>query len=943
MANKVEILNLDINTSALIAKMGETRAKINELQKAQQDLTKSNGTTSEAFQKNAVELSRLQSSYNQQKNVVAQLTSETTKFATASVAITSAINQENTSIAQARANNTQLLALRNQLNLKTDEGKKKLQEINAKLDENNAYIKENVSAYEKQKIGIGDYRTAITGALQDAGLFGGQMQSVSQTLSSFTPLLGAMKDEFNGGATQIRNSASATEGMTLAQKSLAVATNIGTGAMRIFTVALASTGIGLIVIAVALLIGYFKTFDPLIDKIEQAMAGFGGAIRVVQVTLGQFISGITSVGDALNKLGAFLKNPIGSLKELGNEMANTAKEAMALKEAQQELADLQNSQEVANAKASQQYNELILKSKNRTLSEKERLDFLQQAEKIEEANFKQRSNLADREINNAIKDAKIKGQLNEQEVKNLQEKGMAYALYLLNLGKITDAEVEALKKATLSKIAIADESTKRLEKNQNAQDKLEEDRKAKADKAKQDAEKAQQDAETAKQKRIDESIQKSKDELELFIQQQGIKRKSLEDEIAFEKQILDRKLAILKQEYDAKKITQTAFQAQSLALTNEFAKKQVDITIAEAQRELDNFKQNHQLKIEQDKFFSEEKFKKLISDNELVRQKESEFQLQKLNDGIINQTEYNDAIDLINEQARIRKEEAEIARAEAKKEQEAIDLENKRASEELSYSEAVELELQRNEEARLREVEQAEKTGASVALINAKYKQFETDINKKAEMAKLAMAESTLGRLAELLGENTAMGKAAALAMATINMYQGVTAELATKAVTPYEVGLKIANVAIVTAVGLKNIQKIASTKTPKFADGGEVPTLGNGVIDSGANLQVPLSNGDNTLAYVRQGEVILNKEQQRKAGGSRFFKALGVPGFNGGGLVGGNTNIPTSVSGVKIDYDLLANAMASANASLPAPVVSVVDINRTANNVRVIEEGANF
>ncbi len=49
--------------------------------------------------------------------------------------------------------------------------------------------------------------------------------------------------------------------------------------------------------------------------------------------------------------------------------------------------------------------------------------------------------------------------------------------------------------------------------------------------------------------RIDETIQKSKDELELFIQQQGIKRKSLEDEIAFEKQILAKKLAILKQEY----------------------------------------------------------------------------------------------------------------------------------------------------------------------------------------------------------------------------------------------------------------------------------------------------------------------------------------------------------------------------------------------------------
>jgi hypothetical protein len=44
-------------------------------------------------------------------------------------------------------------------------------------------------------------------------------------------------------------------------------------------------------------------------------------------------------------------------------------------------------------------------------------------------------------------------------------------------------------------------------------------------------------------------------------------------------------------------------------------------------------------------------------------------------------------------------------------------------------------------------------------------------------------------------------------------------------------------------------------------ADGGAIPTLGNGVINNGANV-VPF-NGDNTLAYVRQGEVILNQQQR--------------------------------------------------------------------------------
>jgi cobyrinic acid a,c-diamide synthase len=67
-------------------------------------------------------------------------------------------------------------------------------------------------------------------------------------------------------------------------------------------------------------------------------------------------------------------------------------------------------------------------------------------------------------------------------------------------------------------------------------------------------------------------------------------------------------------------------------------------------------------------------------------------------------------------------------------------------------------------------------------------------------------------------------------------------------------------------------------------------------------------------------------------------FKSLGVPGFNAGGVVGGNTNI--NASAFKIDMDLLAK-IAQANRMLPAPVVSVQDIAYQSNRVAVIENGA--
>jgi hypothetical protein len=88
--------------------------------------------------------------------------------------------------------------------------------------------------------------------------------------------------------------------------------------------------------------------------------------------------------------------------------------------------------------------------------------------------------------------------------------------------------------------------------------------------------------------------------------------------------------------------------------------------------------------------------------------------------------------------------------------------------------------------------------------------------------------------------------------------------------------------------------------------------------------------------------KVKLFLNNNKLAGGSRFFKSLGVPGFNAGGVVGGNTNINAS-GAFKIDMDLLAYKIAQANRMLPAPVVSVQDIAYQSNRVAVIENGANL
>ena len=73
---------------------------------------------------------------------------------------------------------------------------------------------------------------------------------------------------------------------------------------------------------------------------------------------------------------------------------------------------------------------------------------------------------------------------------------------------------------------------------------------------------------------------------------------------------------------------------------------------------------------------------------------------------------------------------------------------------------------------------------------------------------------------------------------------------------------------------------QIANIRSQQFSDGG--------VVLSGDELPGSKNGQDNTLIMVKPKEVVLNENQQMRAGGPEFFKRLGVPGFATGGIVGG-------------------------------------------------------
>lgn len=130
--------------------------------------------------------------------------------------------------------------------------------------------------------------------------------------------------------------------------------------------------------------------------------------------------------------------------------------------------------------------------------------------------------------------------------------------------------------------------------------------------------------------------------------------------------------------------------------------------------------------------------------------------------------------------------------------------------------------------------------------------------------------------------------KAVAIIQATINGALAVTNILAT---TP-KADFGIASAILIALAVATTAAQIATIAAQPLAKGGVVG-LGDEIVQFASGGRVtsrgnikPLSNGDNVLATLKTGEVVLNREQQGRIGYSTL-KAARIPNFALGGVVG--------------------------------------------------------
>ena len=335
------------------------------------------------------------------------------------------------------------------------------------------------------------------------------------------------------------------------------------------------------------------------------------------------------------------------------------------------------------------------------------------------------------------------------------------------------------------------------------------------------------------QKQTDESLKKDKERIELFEQEmKGFKAQTLQEELEAERAISDMKLALLQRELEAKKISQEQYAKEVLSISQNLARAEAEVKVETAQKEIEAYRQAFQEQQEERRFLSDQVLEDKTNELNLLFKQEKAFAQLKLEQGLIDKNEYDQAIFELGEQNRLAIAEINAEREATEKEEaaelRALDFEAE--LERLTQEGATRFEIQQaqiaeqyaiSEQALLDSLKNQE---ISQELYDAKLERLNKD-RVKAEIAneealakeKFELATGLFDAAASVIDKNSKAGKAIALAQAGMNMYQGISAGVA------LGFPAAIPAVASATLIGGKAIKDILSTKVPSASGGGSV------------------------------------------------------------------------------------------------------------------------
>ena len=325
MATESVLINIKIEGTENEAKINSFSQSIIKLQEENRKLAETNKALAKAEGDNTEAIAKNTSQIELNKQKIGEDNASRKGLIQTIVA-------EDNSIKALSVRNANLIKERNLINTSTEEGRKKIAAINSQLDENNKVIKDNSDALGKQKINIGNYASALDGIVPGLGGMVSGIQAGTKAAIAF------------------------------------IATPLGA--------VLAALGL-----ALAAVTKYFTSSEEGADKFAKITAQ---ASAIIDVLLDRVIMlGGALVAFATGDFSGGVQKLTSSFDGLGDEIEREVKLAGELTEALDTLEERELQYGLTVSETGNKIKNLIIQSKNRSLTEAERINKLEEATKLE--------------------------------------------------------------------------------------------------------------------------------------------------------------------------------------------------------------------------------------------------------------------------------------------------------------------------------------------------------------------------------------------------------------------------------------------------------------------------------------------------------------------------------------------------------------------------------
>ena len=851
---RINIAQVDIDVEALINKSAEVRQRIMEVSdqmKALKDALNKGGISVQEYTRQMALLQNVQRENQREQraydNLISSHIAVQHQTMQANNTLTGSIRELGTALAQ----NRRIYEDFTQAQRESAEGKALLETIHAQ-DEAYRELQRSIGVTQ---VDVGNYRQAILDALGDNQAFGTSMNGIVNSFNNVRMNVIALSTPFVNFVQTGRLAPAALNATAAATG------NVSTG-MKVLRGAIIATGIGALVVVLGSLITYFTSTQEGINKVNKVLTPlkvvFQTLIGVVQnfgkylleaithpkqmlidlldFLKGQFMNrlngmidifkgigkiitgdikeGIKQVGEAAAQTVTGVENVVGKVKDAGKAMSDTIDEAV---KRGQRIEDI-----------------------NQKLSSSE-ADFIQQTAELKQL-FKEQNMIAEDTTKTfAEREEAAKKSIEiQKQINKLAEDRNGLEQELLNL-KFASNDTSNADRAELArkKAELAEQASARIEAITTQNNKVNTIRKAANDQANAQAKEAADKARA----HLEEQLKWQKEAVEEYVKTNSAVAQSLQERLAIEEKGMQDRLALLDKEKTNGLIKKNEYEKQKREIEEAYLKTRVELSIEAVKKEAEQYEAQNKTKIESETHLTAELITQEQARQDAIYQKkvealEKEKQLkQEARDWDYNaEEEYQSQLQTLQEEHDTQRRELKKQADEQDKEQRKLnaDLDFQERIARLESEEAGEYEIRyaqlENENAlAIQKVDEQHQAGQlsdeqyqrNLELIRKNYAKKKMAIDKSVEDAKLQAFQSVFGQIKGLVGEQTALGKAAAIAETTINTYMAAQKAYSAMAAIPV-VGPALGAVAAAAAVasGLMNVAKISSTDV-KYEKGG--------------------------------------------------------------------------------------------------------------------------